>query len=142
MTDTPKSAESLKCPQMLAGHASDCWLSGLGAGVLYNREKDVCTPPPLFITYNRRRKKSSKIEENCQFLILFGDFWRFLFFLDFHCFLQSLNFVFFLSIVRHASTQCRMPAPRGMASQHLRTFERVPVNKSLLTKQFRPIRAF
>ena len=40
---------------------------------------------------------------------------------------------FLFSIVRHASTQLRMPAPRGMASQHLRTFERVPVNKELLT---------
>ena len=30
----------------------------------------------------------------------------------------------FFSIVRHASTQRRMPAPRGMANQHLRTFER------------------
>ena len=39
----------------------------------------------------------------------------------------------FFSIVRHASTQRRTPAPRGMASQHLRTFERVPVNKELLT---------
>ena len=26
-----------------------------------------------------------------------------------------------------------MPAPRGMASQHLWTFERIPVNKELLT---------
>ena len=43
------------------------------------------------------------------------------------------TFVFF-SIVRHASTQRRTPAPRGMASQHLRTFERVPVNKELLTR--------
>ena len=42
------------------------------------------------------------------------------------------TFVFF-SIVRHASTQHRTPAPRGMASQHLGTFERVPVNKKLLT---------
>ena len=36
---------------------------------------------------------------------------------------------FSLSIVRHASTQLRKPATRGMASQHLRTFERaVPQN--------------
>ena len=28
------------------------------------------------------------------------------------------------SIVRHASTKRRTPTPRGMASQHLRTFER------------------
>ena len=33
MTETP-----LKCPQVLAGHASGCWLSALGAGVPYNRE--------------------------------------------------------------------------------------------------------
>ena len=33
----PKSA--LKCPYMLAGHASGCWLSALGAGVPYNRER-------------------------------------------------------------------------------------------------------
>ena len=31
---------------------------------------------------------------------------------------------FFFSIVRYASTHLRKPAPRGMASQHLRTFER------------------
>ena len=30
---------SLKCPYMLAGHASGCWISALGAGVPYNREK-------------------------------------------------------------------------------------------------------
>ena len=30
----------------------------------------------------------------------------------------------FFCIVRHARTQRRTPAPRGMASQHLRTFER------------------
>ena len=36
---------------------------------------------------------------------------------------KNRTFVFF-SIVRHASTQLRMPAPRGMASQHLWTFER------------------
>ena len=30
----------------------------------------------------------------------------------------------------------RTPAPRGMASHYLRTFERVPVNKSLLTGTF------
>ena len=40
---------------------------------------------------------------------------------------------FFLSIVLHASTQRRTPAPRGMASQHLRTSERVPVKTELLT---------
>ena len=40
---------------------------------------------------------------------------------------------FFLSIVLHASTKLRTPAPRGMAGQHLRTFERDPVNKELLT---------
>ena len=41
---------SLKCPKMLAGHASGCWLSALGAGVPYKREKNeslVCTPPPV-----------------------------------------------------------------------------------------------
>ena len=42
----------------------------------------------------------------------------------------------FFSIVRHASTPCRTPAPRGMASQHLWTFEgvslkKVPANKVL-----------
>ena len=40
---------SLTCPQMLAGHASGCWRSQLGAGVPYNREKNeslICTPPP------------------------------------------------------------------------------------------------
>ena len=42
----------------------------------------------------------------------------------------NTTFVFF-SIVRHASTQLRTPAPRGMASQHLRTFERVPSAYSL-----------
>ena len=31
---------------------------------------------------------------------------------------------FFFSIVRHASTKLRTPAPRGMGSQHLRTFDR------------------
>ena len=44
-----------------------------------------------------------------------------------------LDFRFFLSIVQHASTQSSTPAPRGIASQHLRTFERVLVNKELLT---------
>ena len=29
-----------------------------------------------------------------------------------------------LSVVLHASTQLRMPAPRGMASKHLLTFEK------------------
>ena len=38
---------------------------------------------------------------------------------------------FFHSIVRHASTQRRTPAPRGMVIQHLRTFERVPAVYSL-----------
>ena len=41
--------------------------------------------------------------------------------------------VFAGTIVQHSSTKHRMPAPRGMASHHLRTFERVPVNKELLT---------
>ena len=42
----------------------------------------------------------------------------------------TLDFRFF-SIVRHASTHLRKPATRGMASQHLRTFERgyLRVNK-------------
>ena len=46
-----------------------------------------------------------------------------------------LGKVFFssFSIVRQTSAQCRTPTPRGMASQHIRTFERVPVNKELLT---------
>ena len=35
----------------------------------------------------------------------------------------KLDFRFF-SIVRHASTQLRKPATRGIASQHLQTFER------------------
>ena len=34
----------------------------------------------------------------------------------------------------YASTQRRKPEPRGMARQYLRTFERVPVNKELLTR--------
>ena len=34
------------------------------------------------------------------------------------------TFVFSVLYGRYASTQHRMPAPRGMASQHLRTFER------------------
>ena len=38
------------------------------------------------------------------------------------------------TIVWNASTHRRTPAPRGMASQHLQTFERFPVNKSLLTR--------
>ena len=33
----------------------------------------------------------------------------------------------------HAITKCRKPAPRGMASLHLRTFESVPVRCSLFT---------
>ena len=33
------SGTPLKCPLVLAGHASGCWLSALGAGVPYNREK-------------------------------------------------------------------------------------------------------
>ena len=58
ITDTPKSekttfinlksADSLKWSYMLAEHASGCWLSALGAGMPYNREKNkslVCTPP-------------------------------------------------------------------------------------------------
>ena len=32
----------LKCPYVLAGHASGCWPSALGAGVPYNREKNEC----------------------------------------------------------------------------------------------------
>ena len=33
---------------MLAGHVSSCWLSALGASMLYNRESIVCnTPTPL-----------------------------------------------------------------------------------------------
>ena len=59
-----------------------------------------------------------------QKLTFFEYFCLFLFFLVFQCFLQSFNLVFF-SIVRHASTKLRKPAPRGMASQHLRTFERI-----------------
>ena len=39
----------------------------------------------------------------------------------------KLDFRFFLSIVRHASTQLRKPATRGMASQPLRTFERMDI---------------
>ena len=43
----------------------------------------------------------------------------------------QIRLSFFFSNIRHASTQCRTPAPRGMASQHLRTFERVPAAYSL-----------
>ena len=46
---------------------------------------------------------------------------------------NNFAFVFVYSIVWHASTKLRTPLPRGMASQHLRTFERVLVNKELLT---------
>ena len=45
---------------------------------------------------------------------------------------ENYSFVF-LSIVRHIISQHRTPAPRGIASQHLQTFERVLVNKELLT---------
>ena len=31
----------LRFPYVLAGHASGCWLSALGAGVPYNREKKM-----------------------------------------------------------------------------------------------------
>ena len=34
------SENPLKCPQVLAEHASGCWLSALGAGVPYNREEN------------------------------------------------------------------------------------------------------
>ena len=37
---------------------------------------------------------------------------------------KKFDFSFFFSIVRHAITQRRTPAPRGMASQHLWTCER------------------
>ena len=49
---------------------------------------------------------------------------------DIFRYLFSLNlaFLFCFSIVRHASTQHRMPAPSGMVSQHLRTFERCYLN--------------
>ena len=30
----------LKCPYVLAGHASGCWRSALGIGMTYNREKN------------------------------------------------------------------------------------------------------
>ena len=43
--------------------------------------------------------------------------------------------LFIFSFVQHASTQIRKPATRGMASQHLWTFERglsqVPINTIL-----------
>ena len=55
--DDIQSADSLKCPYMLAGHASGCWLSVLGAGVQYNREKNEsldCTPHP-------HRRKSTPV---------------------------------------------------------------------------------
>ena len=44
----------------------------------------------------------------------------------------KIDFRFF-STVGHTSIQRRTPAPRGMASQHLLTFERALVNKELLT---------
>ena len=50
-----------------------------------------------------------------------NDIFRYLFNLN-------LAVLFCFSIVRHASTQLRMPAPRGMASQHLQTFERFYLN--------------
>ena len=37
----------------------------------------------------------------------------------------KLDLFFFFSIVRHASTKRIKPATRGMASQLLRTFERI-----------------
>ena len=40
------------------------------------------------------------------------------------CTEKRASLSFFSSIVRHASTQRRTPALRGMSSQHLRTFER------------------
>ena len=47
---------------MLAGHASGCWLSALGAGMPYNREKNeslVCTPHVfvciIYILFNSRK---------------------------------------------------------------------------------------
>ena len=39
----------------------------------------------------------------------------------------KLTFIFF-SIVCYSSTQLRRPTPRGMASQHLRTFKRCSLN--------------
>ena len=64
---TPKSADALKCPEMLAGLSSGCLLSVLGAGVPYNREQSesiVCTlkpPPPAqivdWILKDNSRKK-------------------------------------------------------------------------------------
>ena len=41
---------------VLAGHASSSWLSELGAGMLYNREKIeslACTPPYKYLLYLR-----------------------------------------------------------------------------------------
>ena len=50
----PVNKEHLTCTlsKVLAGHASGCWLSALGAGMLYNREKKeslVHTPLPAYI---------------------------------------------------------------------------------------------
>ena len=39
IADTPKSPDSIKYLQMLAGHTCGCWLSAVGAGVPYNRAK-------------------------------------------------------------------------------------------------------
>ena len=47
--------------------------------------------------------------------------------------LLTKNWIFFLfSIVRHTSTQRKTPAPRGIASQHLWTFERDLVSVPIL----------
>ena len=63
---------------MLAGHASGCWLSELGAGMPYNREKNEIQR--LKKTVKNKKNKNSQISlKNVGFwlqkLILFGDFW-------------------------------------------------------------------
>ena len=45
----------------------------------------------------------------------------------------KLDFRFFSLLYGTPANISRKPATGGMASQHLRTFERVPVNKELLT---------
>ena len=60
-----------------------------------------------------------------------------------HWHIKKIYLSCFFSIVRHASTQLRMPAPRGMASQHLQTFERGSGQKEVIVRKgFQTIRSY
>ena len=72
---------------MLAGHASRCWRSALGAGVNYNREKNeslACNPPHrtktsmLLVLWNINSEHAQNMNTSFSLILLLCSAWDFL----------------------------------------------------------------